>query len=186
MKDQISNCLNNLQPRNLADGFTREAAVLIPIFDHNGEPHFLLTRRTEHVETHKGHISFPGGMRQGNEELLTTALRETVEEVGIEESRIELLGRFHDYFAVTGFRVTPFVAYVHVPFTLKPQVREVAEVIKAPLRIFKDPTLLRVEKSLWLRREINVYSYDYGGHQIWGLTAQIIKDFLEAVNLARQ
>jgi 8-oxo-dGTP pyrophosphatase MutT (NUDIX family) len=96
MKDQLRYTLRELQSRNLVDGFTREAAVLIPILSFNEEYHFLLTLRTEHVRTHKGHISFPGGMRQGDEELITTALRETFEEVGIAETSIEPLDRFHD------------------------------------------------------------------------------------------
>src|SRR5512136_1279858 len=102
MKDRIRDCLAALTPRKLTNGFTREAAVLMPVFERGGEYHFLLTRRTEEVQTHKGQISFPGGMREGEEDLRITALRETFEEVGIEGSRVEILGRFHDYISITG------------------------------------------------------------------------------------
>jgi 8-oxo-dGTP pyrophosphatase MutT (NUDIX family) len=183
MKDHIRNCLAALKPRNLTNGFTREAAVLMPVFEWEHEYHFLLTRRTEEVQTHKGQISFPGGMREGKEDLLKTALRETFEEVGIEEGRIETLGRFHDYISITGYRVTPFAGFISGPFTTIPQVREVAEVLRVPFRIFLDPRRLRVEKSARMNRESNVFFYSYGMHQIWGLTARIIKDFLDALNL---
>jgi 8-oxo-dGTP pyrophosphatase MutT (NUDIX family) len=79
LRDQVLEKLGSLHPRALVSGFSREAAVLIPIFERGGEPHFLLTRRTEEVETHKGQISFPGGMRQDDEPLELTALRETFE-----------------------------------------------------------------------------------------------------------
>jgi 8-oxo-dGTP pyrophosphatase MutT (NUDIX family) len=181
MKERVRNTLREIQSRSLSTGFTRQAAVLIPIFDYEQESHFLLTRRTDQVKTHKGQISFPGGMRQGEEELLATALRETFEEVGISEDAIEPLGRFHDYISITGFRVTPFAGYIRAPFTVKPQAREVAEVIQVPIRVFRDPAVLRVEKHAWIDRHVNVYSYAYGTHQIWGLTAQIIKDFMEVL-----
>ena len=183
MKERIRKCLAALQPRTLTDGFTREAAVLMPVFEWEHEYHFLLTRRTEEVQTHKGQISFPGGMREDKEDLAKTALRETFEEVGIEENRIEILGRFHDYLSVTGYRVTPFAGFIHGPFITKPQIREVAEVIQVPLRIFTDPSRLRIERNTYPRVEAVVYFYSYGTHQIWGLTARIIKDFLEALNL---
>jgi 8-oxo-dGTP pyrophosphatase MutT (NUDIX family) len=184
MKDRIRNFLATLKPRTLTDGFSRQAAVLMPVFEWDSEDHFLLTRRTEEVQTHKGQISFPGGMREGNEGLVKTALRETFEEVGIEENRIEILGRYHDYMSITNFRVTPFVGFIHGPFTTKPQIREVAEILQVPLRILTDPSRLRIDNSRDMYPEREVYYYSYGTHEIWGLTALIIKNFLEELNLS--
>lgn len=155
----------------------------MPVFEWENEYYFLLTQRTEEVQTHKGQISFPGGMREGSEALEKTALRETFEEVGIEESRIEILGRFHDYVSITKFRVTPFAGFINGPFTTVPQTREVAEILQVPLRIFTDPSRLRVERNIYIDTEPNVYFYTYGSHQIWGLTARIIKEFVEALKL---
>lgn len=183
MKDRIRNCLASLALRELTNGFTREAAVLMPIFKHGEEYHFLLTRRTEEVQTHKGQISFPGGMREGGEDLARTALRETFEEVGIEESRIEILGRFHDYVSITNYLVRPFAGFIEGPFTVVPQVHEVAEVLQVPIRIFLDPARLRIEKRAF--RDEDVHYYSYGTHQIWGLTARIIRDFVETLELTR-
>jgi len=150
----------------------------MPIFEREGIPHFLLTRRTEEVQTHKGQISFPGGMRHGNETLETTALRETYEEVGIERGQIEILGQYHDYLSSTDNRVTPFAGYIAGPFLPRPQVTEVAEILYVPFDVFLDPTGFRTERRVRANSEIEVYFYDFGHHEIWGLTARIIKDFL--------
>jgi 8-oxo-dGTP pyrophosphatase MutT (NUDIX family) len=183
MKDRIRDCLAALNPRKLTNGFIREAAVLMPIFEWEHEYHFLLTRRTDEVQTHKGQISFPGGMREGEEDLVQTALRETFEEIGIEASRIETLGRFHDYVSINSYRVTPFAGFIDRPFTTVPQVHEVAEILQVPFRVFLDPDRLRIEKSTRYG-ETELYFYSYGTHQIWGLTARIIKDFMETLNLS--
>ncbi len=181
LREQIRSGLAQLQLRTIPSGYSREAAVLMPIFERDGEPHLLLTRRTEAVETHKGQISFPGGMREGNEDLRETALRETFEEVGIEPARVDVLGRFHDFTSITDFRVTPFAGYIDGPFTVTAETREVAEILTVPFRIFLDPGRLRVRQMLRLGEMIDVYFYSYGPHEIWGLTARIIKDFVDAV-----
>jgi 8-oxo-dGTP pyrophosphatase MutT (NUDIX family) len=183
IRNHIYNRLANLQPRTLTSGYTREAAVLMPIFEKKGEPCFLLTRRTQEVQTHKGQISFPGGMRENGEDLAQTALRETHEEVGIQSHEIEILGRFHDYISITDYRVTPFAGFLSKPFTTTPQAHEVAEVIHVPIRIFLDPSRLRVEKQIIRGQEEDVYFYSYKTYQIWGLTARMIKDFLAFLRL---
>ncbi|MBN2243457.1 MAG: CoA pyrophosphatase [Acidobacteria bacterium] len=183
IKEHIRNCLATLTPRKVQDGYKREAAVLMPIFKAGAEYRMLLTRRTEEVETHKGQISFPGGMREEKETLLETALRETFEEIGIGDGRIEPLGRFHDYVSITKYRVTPFVGFVRTPFETKRQVAEVAEILHVPFSVFLDPTKLRVEWNRHPGREPDVYFYSFGNHEIWGLTARIIKDFFEFLDL---
>jgi len=179
----IRRYLESLTPREVTNGYIREAAVLMPIFRVNGEYRMLLTRRTDDVETHKGQISFPGGMREGTEALLQTALRETFEEVGIEEEKILPLGRFHDYISITRFRVTPFIGMIRTPFETKRQENEVAEILHVPFSIFLNPENLRVETDKHPGRERNVYFYSYGHDEIWGLTARIIKDFFDQLNL---
>jgi len=179
LRENIGEALARLPLRRLSGGYQREAAVLMLIFERAGDFHFLLTRRTEEVSTHKGQISFPGGMRQNSESLQETALRETREEVGIEEKRIEILGRFHDYLSITGHLVVPFVGYISGDFSTTPQNQEVAEVLEVPFRIFLDPARLRTERMLRSGRFQEVYFYRFEPHKIWGLTALILKDFFD-------
>jgi 8-oxo-dGTP pyrophosphatase MutT (NUDIX family) len=177
--DHIGNSLAALETKSLTNGYSREAAVLMPFFKLKNEPYLLLTLRTHEVETHKGQISFPGGMREGEEDLWTTALRETYEEVGIESSKIKPLGKFHDYISITSYRVSPFAGYIETPFQTVPQAREVAEILYVPIKIFLDPKLLRIEKTDKYPGETHVCFYTFGAHQIWGLTARIIRDFFD-------
>jgi 8-oxo-dGTP pyrophosphatase MutT (NUDIX family) len=179
LRSQIRHRLAALQRRNLTAGYSREAAVLMLIFERDGEPHFLLTRRTENVQTHKGQISFPGGMRDNGEELQGTAVRETFEEIGIGEEDIQILGRFHDYLSVTEYRVCPFAGYLAGPFYPVPQASEVAEILEVPFSIFQDPARLRIQQRIRNGEVSDVYYYSYKNSEIWGLTARIIKDFLE-------
>ncbi len=185
ISDSIRTRLAQLTPRSLKEEFRDEAAVLMPIFERQGDPHFLLTLRTEEVQTHKGQISFPGGMRDGSESLEQTALRETFEEIGIESRQIEILGRYHEYLSVTDSRVTPFAGYIDGPFTVRPQTAEVAEVLFVPFRIFADPGRLRIEQMPYRRRTREVYFYSFEKHQIWGLTARIIRDFLADIGYTK-
>jgi 8-oxo-dGTP pyrophosphatase MutT (NUDIX family) len=173
--------LSELPLRRLEMEYTREAAVLMPIIELDGEPCFLLTVRTKDVKTHKGQISFPGGMRHDGEPLLTTALRETYEEVGIAADRIEVLGRFHEYASITGYCVTPFAGYIPTPFSAVPHAGEVAEILNVPMRIFLDPVRVRIEQRYRLGQKMDVHFYSYEAHQIWGLTARIIRDFMEQI-----
>ncbi len=183
IKEHIRNRLASLTPRKVKNGYVREAAVLMPIFKTDSEYHMLLTRRTEDVQTHKGQISFPGGMREQKETLLETALRETFEEIGIESGSIEPLGRFHDYVSITRYRVTPFVGFIRSPFETNRQVTEVAEILRVPFSVFLDPARRRVEWNKHPGRDPDVYFYSHENHEIWGLTARIIKDFFETLNL---
>ncbi|HSW40141.1 MAG TPA: CoA pyrophosphatase [Acidobacteriota bacterium] len=183
VKDHIRNCLQTLRPRIITNGFHQQAAVLMPIYEHQGEPYFLLTRRTNEVHTHKGQVSFPGGMREKNEDLAATAVRETFEEVGIEEDRIELLGRFHDYISITEYRVTPFAAFLRSPFNVKPHAAEVAKILHVPFKTFCDPERMWIGKTVYGDKDVNVYHYLFGNEEIWGLTARIIKDFLETIRI---
>lgn len=180
---QIASRLASRVPQRLAGRHSGRAAVLIPIWERKEVLHFLLTRRTETVETHKGQISFPGGMRDSEEEpLVRTALRETREEIGLPDSRIRILGQFDDYLSSTDLIVTPFVGWVSPPLALCPNPEEVEEILEVPWSLFRDPGSCRTETLRREGRDILVYHYDFRGRDVWGLTARIIRDFLHLID----
>ncbi len=161
--------------------YRARAAVLMGIAEREAGPSFLLTRRTNTVSTHKGQVSFPGGQReQADSDLEQTALRETFEELGIRSQNIEIAGRLNDYLAVTQARVTPFAGFINGSPDITPCAEEVARVLWVPLRFFLE-TEPRIEIWERLGQRVPVHFYDYENEVVWGLTARMIIDFLEAI-----
>jgi 8-oxo-dGTP pyrophosphatase MutT (NUDIX family) len=151
------------------------AAVLVPLVVRDATASLLLTRRTDHLHHHPGQISFPGGrVEEVDDSPVSTALRETEEEIGLDRSRVELLGALPDYFTGTGFRVTPVVGLVHPPFELRLDAFEVAEAFEVPLTHFLDPANHQRLSREFEGRTRHFYAMPYNDYYIWGATAGII------------
>jgi len=169
--------------REAPDPRWRQAAVLVPIYDTEEGPYVLFTKRTDAVEHHKGQISFPGGAADADDpDALSTALRETHEELGIAPHDVKVLGALDDVpTVVSGFVITPFVGIIPHPYPLRVNPVEIAEVLFVPLGVFRDTTKMRVEERDREGERVNVYFYYHGPHEIWGATARIMKGFIDAV-----
>lgn len=160
----------------------KESAVLMPLVEEAGEPHFLFTRRPLHLRSHPGQISFPGGGRDAQDESpLHTALREAEEELGLAAAAVEVLGQLDELPTPTGYRVQPFLGVLAPGVLLKPNVEEVAEVLRVPLRVLLDPARRRSElhEVPQLGRQVEVDYLDVGGTVIWGATARILRNLFE-------
>ncbi len=163
-------------------GFTH-ASVLIPLYPVHNELSVLLTVRTDDVETHKGQISFPGGMRDETDtDAVHNALRETEEEVGIPAETFTVLGIIDDHPVPTRYIITPVVGYTDKKPTVKPNPSEVADVFDVPLSFFANENNARTEKRSFNGREITVWHYPYKSHIIWGATAAIIRNLIAIVS----
>lgn len=157
----------------------RRAAVLVPLFVRDGALRIVLTRRTETVEHHRGQISFPGGAEEETDEsAFATAVRETEEELGIPAGDIRLLGSLSPLATVSDFFVEPFVGAIPYPHVLRPAEAEIAEVIDAPIAALMDPKIL--ERRLLPGRDEPTLFFHYGKHVIWGATARMLKELLDA------
>jgi 8-oxo-dGTP pyrophosphatase MutT (NUDIX family) len=179
---KISALLGSHTPRKLNPANKGRAAVLMPIFEHDRDLYFLLTLRTDKVETHKNQISFPGGVRDPKDsELVQTALRESWEEVGLAAESVTILGEFDEYYSITDLIVTPFVGWLDSLSRLTPSPDEVQEILRVPWSIFRNDDLLRIEMRRRFEREMKIYFYQFGEKEVWGLTAQIIRDFLQLI-----
>jgi len=157
------------------------AAVLVPLVWHDDEWHLLFTRRTDHVESHKGQVSFPGGAcEEGETTPEQTALREAHEEVGINPKDVRVLGRLANLITISHFRVTPVVGVIRWPYIFRLENAEVARVFTMPLEWLAQPSNRR---QFWVpigNRKVIVY-HSYDGEVLWGATARMTVDFLEAV-----
>jgi 8-oxo-dGTP pyrophosphatase MutT (NUDIX family) len=163
----------------------RQAAVLLPLFQSGTDYHLVFTKRTDTLKHHKGQISFPGGsFEPADGNLLTTALRESYEEVGIQPDQVSILGRLDDLATFsTNFTISPFVGFIPYPYPFRPNPLEVALVFDVPLSILADPT---VGRSYVRGRDdgetIVDYEFHIDGHVIWGATARLVRHLLAVMN----
>jgi 8-oxo-dGTP pyrophosphatase MutT (NUDIX family) len=184
---QIQNLLSSRQRRVIVHPPFSHAAVLVPLFQKDGDCHLLFTKRSEEVKYHKGEISFPGGVvDEEDRELIHTALREAFEEIGLKESDVQIIGVLDDIVTITEFIVTPIVGLFPYPYPFKVSEVEIAELIEAPLAsLLKKDCFSEREIFRGGEREI-VYAYQYGKHIIWGATARILKQFLDLIRFTRE
>ncbi|HET7735227.1 MAG TPA: CoA pyrophosphatase [Nocardioidaceae bacterium] len=158
-----------------------EAAVLVPLFDHPVDgPVLVLTERRHDLRRHPGEISFPGGRRDVGEDLVTTALREAEEEIGLPRDRVRLLGALEPTTTlVTSYRVYPFVGAIDAGHEWLPQETEVAHVLELPLRSLRAARRWRplFDKGL----PVPTVSFQIDGHLVWGATARIVDQLLRRV-----
>jgi 8-oxo-dGTP pyrophosphatase MutT (NUDIX family) len=158
------------------------AAVLVPLFLRGGAYHLLFTKRTPHLTHHSGEISFPGGVCDpGDRDYADTALREAWEEVGIAPDDVELLGELDDCHSIHNYLVTPVVGVFPSDYQLTVNDAEIERLIEVPLSHFERPGVYRKEYWQWQGKSRAMYFYRYGEDEIWGLTARILKQFLDVL-----
>jgi 8-oxo-dGTP pyrophosphatase MutT (NUDIX family) len=185
-RERLASHLRSFPKQTISPGSLRPAAVLIPLFQRNRRDFLLFTERTAHLVHHAGEISFPGGGQDpGDIDLQTTALRETEEELGIARSQIEILGRLDDFYSVHGYHVVPYVGIIPQPDNLKHDPFEIANIFEAPLEHFRDREIHHVESWQHRGRTHLVDFYQFEEHTIWGLTAAILRQFLEETDRLR-
>jgi 8-oxo-dGTP pyrophosphatase MutT (NUDIX family) len=151
------------------------ASVLIPLISHPPGLTVLFTRRTTHLRSHSGQVSFPGGRAEpGDASAEFTALRETEEEIGLSPSAVEVLGRLPDYRTRTGYRVTPVIGLLTPPVAFRPDPNEVAEIFEVPLAFLLDERNRQRRTREFQGQPVGYYVFEYGEKVIWGATAGML------------
>jgi 8-oxo-dGTP pyrophosphatase MutT (NUDIX family) len=153
----------------------KAAAVLVPLVVRPQGLSVLLTERSEHMPSHAGQVSFPGGrVQEEDASPVATALRETHEEVGVSADFIEPVGKLEFYQTGTGFRISPIVAFVRPGFGVVIDPSEVKEVFEAPFDFLMNPENHERHNAVWRGQRREYYAMPYDGHYIWGATAGIL------------
>ncbi len=181
---QVRSALAAHPVRHLERGVLKPAAVLLLYYSKDGVDTLLFTRRSDHLPHHAGEISFPGGRAMDSDpDLCGTALRETEEEMGIRPRDVTVLGRLDDFISVYGYHVVPYVGTIPSPYPFRVDPHEIAEVIEVPLARLCDPRIYHVESWRHRGRLMPVCFFNIDGHQIWGLTGAILRQFLQRVGM---
>ncbi|HEY3187988.1 MAG TPA: CoA pyrophosphatase [Solirubrobacteraceae bacterium] len=159
-----------------------DAAVLVPLFEHDGDLHLVFTRRRDDLRRHAGEISFPGGRQdEPDEDLVTTALREAEEEIGLPVDAVEVLGALQPTPTIaTNYAIYPFVGRIERGHVWKPSAAEVAEVLELSLADLRAGYGRRrlMRRGVPFRTDV----YVVGENLIWGATARILGDLLDRVD----
>jgi 8-oxo-dGTP pyrophosphatase MutT (NUDIX family) len=153
------------------------AAVLVPIIEREHDLTVLLTQRATQLKHHGGQISFPGGrIELSDDGPREAALREAQEEIGLDPGFVSVVGYLPDHVIVSGFLVTPVVAFVQPGFELLLDAGEVESTFEVPVNFLFDPQNHRTRRRRIgsSDREIDVIDIPFGEHNIWGATAGMI------------
>lgn len=176
----LQDYLNNRPRQIISQNGYKPASVLIPLTE-NGKIYVLLTKRAKHLTNHPGEISFPGGrMDDSDSNRLLTALREVEEEIGIPRDEITILGALDDVISVTNFHVIPYVGIIPFFCPYDFNKSEIDEIVLVPLSFF----LTEPQKEIYSKGDIKKdnYIYRYGDKKIFGLTATLLKSFIEILD----
>jgi 8-oxo-dGTP pyrophosphatase MutT (NUDIX family) len=151
-----------------------QAGVLIAITDEL-DPHLILTRRADHLNTHSGEVAFAGGKRDDTDpDIVFTALREAHEEIDLAAKDVRVIGQLDQVVSRFGYVVTPVVGIIPADLTFTANLDELDAVFKVPLRFF-----LETEPHDYFERgSFSIPSFHYDGFRIWGLTAMMITEMV--------
>lgn len=151
------------------------AAVLVPLVERDTGLTVLLTQRSSTLKNHAGQISFPGGRIEPTDlNPFEAALRETEEEIGVTREYITFAGYMEPQLVLSGYSVTPVVAFVQPGFQMRLDRREVASAFEVPLSFILDPVNHRSRPRQLGAVTVQVYDIPYDGHHIWGATAGML------------
>lgn len=176
-------CVKNFKkiiPKKSETEESRTAGVLIPLCLHNGEVSLLFTLRASNLTTHRGQVSFPGGMKDDKDSSLEdTALRETHEELGILPQEVELWGSGNPIITKQNMGILPVIGVLKEDLSKKKLIlneSEVDEVFTVTIKNLCTPAYHGYTQF----RNTYTTPVFYGQHRIWGLTAIITHLFLKS------
>jgi 8-oxo-dGTP pyrophosphatase MutT (NUDIX family) len=181
-------------PGMIGESRFRKYAVLAPIVETADGKCLLFEKRSARLRRQPGEICFPGGKLEPGEEPLRCALRETTEELCVEERQIDVLGPGDIFVSPFNIIIYPFIGVLkEYRDTYNPD--EVAEVLAVPIDFFlKNPpetygsTIVnRLPQDFpyeripgganypWASGSYDVLFYQYRQEIIWGITAYIVQ-----------
>jgi 8-oxo-dGTP pyrophosphatase MutT (NUDIX family) len=160
----------------------RASAVLAPLYEHGGEPFVVLTRRAQHLRSHRGEVSFPGGRQEPGEDVRTAALRETHEEIGLPPGAVEVVGELDHLQTVSSQSyIVPFVGVLAGRPELVPSPHEVELVIHVPLAELLADGVFHSERWGLPPLDHELWFFDLVGDTVWGATAAMLVNLLALV-----
>lgn len=158
----------------------KESAVLFPLFMRDGQWHTAFMQRSPGGSVHSGQLSFPGGRLEVGESYKEAALRETREEVGIEERCWDVIGELSAlYIPPSHFVVQPFLAVGPENPEFKLNESEAVGLIECPVSYLLQPGIIG-RKDIFVAKYERTFEsgyFDIQGNTLWGATAIMVQEF---------
>jgi 8-oxo-dGTP pyrophosphatase MutT (NUDIX family) len=165
----------------------KRSGVLILLYPKADKLHTVLIRRVTYNGAHSGQVSLPGGKKEHEDKtIIHTALREAEEEIGIDSTQVDILGKLSPLqIPVSHFEVHPVVGYLSFEPSFKIDPNEVNYIIYSEIDEFLDPSN-RIKSVLTVKDElVDVPGFQLNGDFVWGATAMIINEFIDLINEAK-
>lgn len=169
---------------------TRRSAVLVALFEENGEARVLLTRRSADLKNHRGEVALPGGRSDANESATETALREASEEIGLSSRAVRVIGWLSPIVTyASGSAIQPIVGLLQERPTLSANPLEVERIFDVALSdLMAEGNFV---EQRW-RRDVPrpgadadgtfpIYFYRVPGEVVWGATARVLTELLALI-----
>jgi len=168
--------------QNFARDFNKfnQASVLIALYPDHNTLFFPLIERTADRSIHSGQISLPGGKMNPDENEIECALRETHEELGIDCTGLEILGRLSlTPITPSQFMVVPVVGYLDNKPNFNPCPQEVKNFFNVSLEELTDPKNIKTLNHIPYQGAVyDIPHFDFQGKVVWGATAMILYELL--------
>ena len=158
----------------------RLGAVLVLLYPDGADLRLPLTVRSEHLRSHRGEVSLPGGaIDPGENGPVAAALRECHEELGVDPAQVAVWGTLSSfYIQPSNFQITPVVGFCDRAPELSPNRAEVSAVITVTLRELLDPATVKAEHRQLRGIDVIVPYFAIAGHKVWGATAVVLSEFV--------
>lgn len=160
----------------------RAAAVLVPVFEEEGEARLILTKRPDTLPTHQGQIAFPGGKLDPgvDRDLVDAALREAHEEIALDRDSVEIVAELdHIGTVVSAFLIAPFVGVLPARPIVAAHPREVTAVFDVALSELLDDATWREERwDMPWAHDASMTFFELADETVWGATARILTNLL--------
>lgn len=195
-RENILNSFKSITSQKYSNNFS----VFAPIIEVNNELHLLFEVRSLKLSHQPGEICFPGGGIESNESPIECALRETIEELNISKDNIEIIDELNPITTLFNVVIYTFCGFLNVKLEdIKYSTDEVESIFTVPIKhlLEQDPLVhhLGVDLNIgedfpyhligndynWKTSNYPIYFYQYKDYIIWGLTAKIVKNFLDII-----
>lgn len=154
----------------------KDAAILMPLVERQGEVSLLLTKRADKLKSHSGQIAFPGGKIDADDAgPEAAALREAHEEVGLATDQVEILGRLPDYYTGSGYKIAPIIGIMNAEAVVEANPDEVDYIFEVPLSFLMNPDNHIRGSRIFEGKERHFFEMPFRDHYIWGITAGMIR-----------